>query len=73
MKSTHNKSTQTDVKYPCLMTTEDGKVVLFFQHEVGTVVATIPGHQPVGYYSQAWGMSGFTPLSPNESVTLQND
>ena len=73
MKSTHNKSTQPVVKYPCLMVGEQGQVVLFENYGCGTVVVSTVEYQPIGNYSITWAMDCFTPLPPNESVTLKND
>lgn len=73
MKSTHNKSTQQDVKYPCLMVTKEGKVVLFESGGCGTVVVSICKSHPLGYFANNWTMSYFIQLPQNESVTLQND
>lgn len=75
MKSTHNKAEQAskEITYPCLMVTEEGKVVLFNAHEEGTVLVSTNNMQPIGRYSENWIMRYFTPLPPTESITLQND
>lgn len=73
MKSTHNKSTQPDVKYPCLMVAADGDVVLFHEKNKGLKVVKVDGHCDSGFYSELWDMSLFTMLPATESVTLQND
>ena len=61
-------------KYPILMTAENqrGKiVVLFTDNNFGTVVYSERERQPVGYYSEAWAMAGFTPF--NGTIELSNN
>ena len=63
-----------EIKYPCLMTA-DGDfgaiVVLFTDNNFGTVVYSERERQPVGYYSEAWAMAGFTPF--NGTIELSNN
>ena len=63
-----------EIKYPCLMaahSSSDSKVVLFHNECCGTVVYSEGKQQPIGYYSQAWAMVGFTPF--DGTIQLTND
>ena len=59
--------------YPWLGRHDSGTVVFFYEPKRGTIVSASPT-QPyfLGCYSQEWDESGFTPLSPYESITLRN-
>jgi hypothetical protein len=74
MKSVHNKSEQpkaVEWKFPCLGD-YDGMIVLFTEHGKGTQL-NHEGCNPIGCYSETWGMDFFTPLPCTESITLSND
>jgi hypothetical protein len=74
MKATHNKASEGEVewKFPCLGLAYDGSViVLFKERECGTTI--LHPTKSIGYYSDKWDMTLFTPLPSTESVTLQND
>lgn len=61
-----------EIKYPCLMTAHShlgAIVVLFKEQNYGTVVYSEGRGQPIGYYSEAWGMSGFSPFSGTIELT----
>ncbi len=63
-----------EIKYPCLMTAHDSlgsKVVLFTEKDCGTVVYSEGEQQPIGYYTEAWVMSGFTPF--DGTIELSNN
>ena len=63
-----------EIKYPCLMTAHNSSgaiVVLFHNAGCGTVVYSKGKHQPIGYYSKAWIMSGFTPF--DGTIELSNN
>ena len=63
-----------EIKYPCLMTTHGDLgtiVVLFYGVWRGTVVYSERKDQPIGYYSEAWGMSDFNPF--NKTIELTNE
>lgn len=75
MKSTHNKAEQQqpkEIKYPCLMVSTWGDVVLFSKPNIGVKLVVGQG-LPIGYYSGDFCMHEFTPLPSTESITLQND
>lgn len=58
------------ISYPCLMiSTCNGSVVLFTEHEIGTCVHA-GGDNDLGEYSTAWAMDCFKPF--NGTVTLSN-
>lgn len=58
-------------KFPCLGIAHNGHVVLFTSQGVGTVVIH-DETQRIGYHSEDFIMSNFTPLEPKDSVTLRN-
>jgi len=63
-----------EIKYPCLMTAHinfGAIVVLFKEQNYGTVVYSERRGQPIGHYSEAWNMSGFTPF--DGTIQLTND
>lgn len=63
-----------EIKYPCLMTAHSslGAIVVLFHNEYcGTVVYSERKGQPIGYYSKAWIMSGFTPF--DGTIELSNN
>ena len=63
-----------EIKYPCLMAAHSSfgsKVVLFTDKHCGVVVYREGKHQPIGYYSEAWEMSGFTPF--DGTIELSNN
>ena len=46
-------------------------VVLFTNKDLGTVVYSERKKHPIGYYSEAWIMSGFSPF--NKTIELSNN
>ena len=63
-----------EIKYPMLMTAHgdlETIVVLFHDKCRGTVVYSERKEQPIGYYTEVWSMSGFTPF--NETIELTNN
>ena len=63
-----------EIKYPCLMTADGdfGAIVVLFHDKCrGTVVYSERKEQPIGYYTEVWSMSGFTPF--NETIELSNN
>ena len=74
MKSTLVNKKEKEIKYPCLMTADgdsEAIVVLFTDKYVGTVVYSERKEQPIGYYTKAWAMSGFTPF--DGTIELSNN
>ena len=68
------KTKKEEIKYPCLMTADGdfGAIVVLFHDECcGTVVYSEREFQPIGYYSKAWIMSGFTPF--DGTIQLSNN
>ena len=62
-----------EIKYPCLMTTHSrilSIVVLFNDRRCGVVVYSEWKFQPIGFYSEEWVMSGFTPF--DGTIELSN-
>jgi len=58
--------------FPKLMATEKGKVVLFYEHAKGVLLAQDANKkQPVGHYSSSWYMGAFADFEG--SITLSND
>lgn len=76
MKSTliDNKE-EKEIKYPCLMTAtnDDAEkiVVLFTNKKFGTVVYSERKIHPIGFYTETWVMSKFTPF--DGTVELSNN
>ena len=66
----NEKPSAPTIKYPCLMRTRDGLIVLVVARGSGTVVKPTTEYEP-GYYSDAWNTDDFTPFTG--SVTLSND
>ena len=63
-----------EIKYPCLMTAHRnyGEVVVLFHNECcGTVVYSERVLQPIGFYTEAWGMSSFKPF--DGTIELSNN
>ena len=63
-----------EIKYPMLMTAHNSSgaiVVLFTKKDFGTVVYSEREFQPIGYYAEAWIMSGFTPF--DGTIELSNN
>lgn len=64
-----------EIKYPCLMAatnSEAGKVVVLFKdYRSGVVVHSERELQPLGYHSEAWVMSGFSPF--DGTIELSNN
>lgn len=58
-----------NVKFPCLMVTNDGYIVWMLKYECGVILK----HDgwTIGDYSENWDMSQFTPF--NGTVELSND
>lgn len=74
MKSVIKNGESATINYPCLMTAHSSsgsKVVLFTNKHSGTVVYSLGKQQPIGYYSEAWEMSGFTPF--DGTIELSNN
>lgn len=63
-----------EIEYPCLMTVDNSSgaiVVLFTKKHCGTVVYSERKEQPIGYSSEDWVISDFTPF--NGTIQLTND
>lgn len=60
---------ETEIKFPCLMVSETGQIVLMVKPKSGFVIKSRVN--TIGYYSCNWDMSCLAPL--NESITLSND
>ena len=66
-----------EIEYPCLMTVDNvdnssgAIVVLFNDRSCGVVVHSEGELRPIGYYSEAWIMSGFSPF--NKTIELSNN
>ena len=66
-----------EIEYPCLMTVDNvdnssgAIVVLFTNNHFGTVVYSERKGQPIGYSSEDWVISDFTPF--NGTIQLTND
>lgn len=74
MKSTLINKEENEIKYPCLMATHSSygsKVVLFTNKGFGMVVYSEGDQLPIGFYSEAWDISGFTPF--DGKLELSND
>jgi len=56
-------------EYPCLMTREDGDVVLFVKKNHGLLLQR--DHAKNLFYSDRWMMDEFTPFS--DVITLKNE
>ena len=68
------KQKELKPKYPYLgirKDEEDYTVVLFTSCDEGTVVASDYNKQPIGYYSNGWRQSDFTPFTG--TIELSND
>jgi hypothetical protein len=66
----NEKETQGEVKYPCLMKSEKGLIVLFNAPECGIVLKGNDVHER-GHYSSNWNMDSFEPF--NGTITLSNE
>ena len=68
------KNTEEKATFPCLMVTVCGKVVLMESADnfmgIGTVVVSTEDSQPVGYFSDCWGINAFKKF--NGEVILKN-
>ncbi len=69
MKAVINEK-ETQVKFPMLMKSDSGVIVLMKEVSCGVVVAS-PVITPIGQYSTTWPMEHFTPFTG--SITLSND
>lgn len=58
------------IKYPCLMVSEEKRIVLFHEEKSGILFSDPSGFHPVGYYSNLWVMDSFTPLPTDQIVTV---
>ncbi len=68
----NQKAVEPKSEYPCLKVSQDGSIVLFKSHKVGVVVWSIDVRAtPIGYYSDNWFESTFTPFTG--TITLSND
>jgi hypothetical protein len=71
MKITKNERTPTTAtEYPRLKVTKDGLVVLFCDHETGTVLSATEHSCSVGYYTDSWNEGNFTTY--HGTITLEN-
>ena len=66
-----NAEEKEPLKFPCLMISNNSKVVLFQSEKIGTLIGSDLSHKPYGYYSRDWDMNEFKPF--NGTITLQND
>lgn len=64
-----NENKSTEIKYPCLMVSARGTIVLFCKSGVGTVIRS--DTSPVGSYENGWCMDLFTPFTG--TIELSND
>lgn len=69
----NEKETNKEIKYPCLMTVEDTKMIVLFNKErEGTLLVAGSGSMvSIGEHYRLWNMNYFTPF--NGTITLQND
>ena len=68
------KTKEGEIKYPCLMTAHGDLgtiVVLFTSKHFGTVVYSERKELPIGFYTEAWGMSSFKPF--DGTIELSNN
>jgi len=61
---------EIEIEYPCVMRSEQNRLVLFWQDGYGMVVGNPSKTQPLGHYSTNWGMCCFTPFEG--TVELSN-
>jgi len=67
--STATKNEHTRGKYPCLMITTDGLIVLFSDKGKGTVVHTESNTNYIlGTYGSYWSMEAFKPYSGRVTI-----
>lgn len=60
-----------EIKYPCLMKSVSGLVVLMYLEKTGTVLVD-NDTWCVGETSRSWDMAAFTPLADEDQVILSN-
>jgi len=65
------ESGNNDIKYPCLMKNDNGKIVLFSGHNCGTCLNNVGLYLTAGEYSDDWAMSQFSML--NGKIILENE
>jgi len=66
------KDVHNDIKYPCLMISSVGRIVMFNSYKCGVQINTVSsGNLEIGDYLNCWAIEDFKPF--NGSVTLSND
>ena len=65
----NNKEQNNEIKFPCLMISKNGGLVLMTKNKVVIVLNNFPNK--LGTYSEDWHMENFTPF--NGSITLSNE
>lgn len=67
---TIGESKTQEVKYPKLMISDLGRIVLFTNKRSGIVMYEKEYHYGIGHLSESWNTEDFTDY--NEPITLQN-
>ena len=65
----NNKEQNTEIKFPCLMVSKNGNIVIMTKQKEGFAVKH--NSEKIGYYSTDWDMSVFKPFTG--SITLSNE
>jgi len=75
MKVTIEKTEETTnaIKYPCLMESGSGTIILFSRRCTGTVISSETLCYPIGYQSDEWAMDSFEVLPKGTKIILENE
>ena len=66
----NNKEQNTEIKFPCLMISDDSQCIVFVTKDEEGIVLIHP-RLPIGHYSDAWVTNKMKPF--NGTITLSND
>jgi hypothetical protein len=65
------KEKKQEIKFPCLMISSCGSIVLFSEQNEGTLLLDNKGVYGIAYYDDSWIMDKFKPF--HGQITLSND
>lgn len=66
-----NAPSSQEIKFPCLMISEIGQIVLFIDVGIGILLQSGESPCPIGDWSKQWYMGGFKPFTGK--IVLEND